>query len=150
MRQMKLLGIDFAGLAKVKMSTIQNIKAIIQLHVLRMKGVDPNDAVLQTHSVQYAETTIVQSGHKVVAAEVRGDIWKDQPLDFLMKHYESSDPGAAAKHDALLIEVGEGMVTRDTKCWMNYDITLDVAPFNGGSGQRGQPLGRPRPRHAAR
>jgi hypothetical protein len=134
MRQMKLLGIDFAGLAKVKMSTIQNIKAIIQLHVLRMKGVDPNDAVLQTHSVQYAETTIVQSGHKVVAAEVKGDIWKDQPLDFLMKHYESSDPGAAAKHDALLIELGEGMVTRDTKCWMNYDIILDVAPFNGGSG----------------
>jgi hypothetical protein len=134
MRQMKLLGIDFAGLAKVKMSTIQNIKAIIQLHVLRTKGVDPNEAVLQTHSVQYAETTIVQSGHKVVAAEVKGDIWKDQPLDFLMKHYEASDPGAAARHDALLIEVGEGMVTRDTKCWMNYDIILDIAPFNGGSG----------------
>jgi hypothetical protein len=134
MRQMKLLGVDYAGLAKVKMSTIQNFKAIIQLHVLRMKGVDPNQAVLQTHSVQYAETTIVQSGHKVVAAEVKGDIWKDYPIGELMKYYESRNPELIQKHNDMLTEFGEGMVTRDTQCWMNYDIVLEVAPFSGGGG----------------
>jgi hypothetical protein len=131
---MKLLGVDYAGPAKVKMSTIQNFKAIIQLHVLRMKGVDPNQAVLQTHSVQYAETTIVQSGHKVVAAEVKGDIWKDYPIGELMKYYESRNPDLIPKHDQMIAEFGEGMVTRDTQCWMNYDIVLEVAPFSGGGG----------------
>lgn len=131
MRQMKMLGVNYAALEHVKMSTIQNVKAIIQLHVLRQKGVDPDVAVMQTHSIQYAETTIVQSGHKVVAAHVSGDTWT-KPLDFLLKHYEKGDPVVAARHDQLIREFGEGLVTRDTVVWMNYDIHLDVVPFSEG------------------
>lgn len=133
MRQMKLLGVDYAAVEHVKMSTIQNVKAIIQMHVLRMKGIPPEIAVLQTHSVQYAETTIVQSGHKIVAAQVSGDIW-NRELDFLLKHYEKGDPAVIAHHDQLIREFGEGVVTRDTVVWMNYDIHLDVAPFAPGGG----------------
>lgn len=131
MRQMKLLGVDYFGLAKVKMSTIQNIKAIIQLHVSRMSGVDPNIAVLETHSVQYAETALVQAGHRIVAAEVTGDIWKDRPIGMLMEHYEAGDPSAVARHDKLLADFGAGIVTRDTPVWMNYDIILKTGPFKG-------------------
>ena len=127
-RHMKLLGVGYGQLAKVKMSTIQNLKAIIQLHVLRTKGVDPNVAVLRTHSVQYAETAIIQSGHSVVAAEVKGNIW-NRKLGMLMRHFESGDPAIAARHDELIKELGEGMVTRETEVWMNYDIELEVAPF---------------------
>jgi len=131
MRQMKLLGADYGSIEHVKMSTIQNVKAIIQMHVLRAQGMDRNLAVLQTHSVEYAETTIVQSGHKVVAAEVSGDIW-DRPLDFLLNHYERRDPSLVARHDQLIAEFGQGIVARDTVVWMNYDIHLDVAPFPAG------------------
>ncbi len=135
-RQMKLLGADYSGLTKVKMSTIQNLKAIIQLHVLRARGVDPNHAVLRTHSIQYAETAILQSGHRVVGAKVTGDIW-NKKLDFLMKHYEQGDPDVAARHDKLIHDFGEGLVTRDTEVWMNYDILVDVVPFAPKPGPTG-------------
>jgi hypothetical protein len=134
LRQMKVLGVDYAAPKTVKMSTIQNIKAIIQLAVLRARGVDVNQAVLKTHSVQYAETTIIQSGMRVKEAKVKGDIW-DQPIDSLMKHFENNSPDPAAtraKHDKLLADFGEGVVDRNTKVWMNYDIELTVEPFHGG------------------
>lgn len=130
-RQMKILMVPFGAVTKVKMSTIQNLKAIIQLHVRRMRGEDPNVGVLRTHSVHYAETSLVQSGHRVVSAEVTGNIWKDRPLGMLMEHYERGDPDAAQRHDQLIQDFGEGLVTRDTHVWMNYDILLKTAPFSG-------------------
>lgn len=123
------------------MSTIQNLKAIIQLHVLRMKGVQPDQAVLQTHSIQYAKTAIIQSGHQITGAKVTGNIWTER-LDVLMKHFEtnSSDPAAtAAKHDQLIKDLGAGVVDRNTQVWMNYDIELTVEPFGGNSPVIGGP-----------
>ncbi len=131
LRQMKLLGVDYGSLKKVKMSTIQNLKAIIQLHVLRAKGMDPNVAVAKTHSVEYGETPIIQSGHQIVSSKISGDIWTDNSLGSLMEFFERRDPSLAAKHDKLITEFGEGMVTRSTKTWQNYDIELEVAPFPG-------------------
>ncbi len=82
--------------------------------------------------MQYAETTVVQSGHKVVSAEVTGDIWQ-KPLSFLLDYFESRNPALKTVHDQLIKDFGEGLVTRDTKVWMNYDIDMKVAPFGGSS-----------------
>lgn len=137
MRQMKFLGVEYGRLEKVKMSSIQNLRAIIELHVLRSEGVDPNVAVMRTHSLAYGETPLIQSGHKIVRAKVGGNMWI-QPLDTLMKFREtrrnrgSRDMGLVAEHDKLIAEYGRGLVDRDTPVWMNYDIDLDVAPFSGG------------------
>ena len=132
LRQMKLLGVEYGGISKVKMSSIQNLEAIIQLHVMRTKGEDPNAAVLKTHSVQYADTSVVQSGHRVVGAEVTGDIWENRTIGWLMKHREAGDPAMIAKHDQLLKDHGDGIVTRDTVTWMNYDIVLEIVPYASG------------------
>ncbi len=132
-RQMKLLGIDYGGLKKVKMSTIQNVRAVIEFNAQLKTGVAPDAAVMNTHSVQYADTTIVQSGSKVAGAKVGGDIWKT-PLKVMMEHYETGggshppDPATVAKHDLLIAEHGKGQITRDTVVEWNYDIELTLAP----------------------
>ncbi|HTL84067.1 MAG TPA: hypothetical protein VL856_02725 [Acidimicrobiia bacterium] len=137
MRQMKHLGVEYGELTTVKMSSIQNIRAIIELHLARAQGIDPNVAVLDTHSVKYADTSIVQSGHRVVGAKVGGNVW-EKPLDALLEWRETRgtygvrDPAIAAEHDKMIAEYGKGLVTRDTVVWMNYDIELQLSAFAGG------------------
>ena len=86
LRQMKLLGVNYGGYNKVKMSTIQNVRGVIEFNVLRSSGFDGNVAILKTHSVQYGETTIQQSGERVVAAEVRGG--RRTPLQNMLEWFE--------------------------------------------------------------
>jgi hypothetical protein len=135
LRQMKMLDVPYGQLSRVKMSTIQNVRGILELNVAMKAGADPNDAILNTHSVQYASTAIQQSGHRVVSAEVvfRGKTRFSEMLE----HYETDpltgakNPDVVAKHDDLISEYGKGAIGRDSEVEWNYDIYLNVAPFGG-------------------
>lgn len=139
-RQMKLLGVDYGGLNKIKMSTIQNVRAVVEFNVLLMEGVDPDVAVMRTHSVDYAKTALVQSGHQITVGHVvlRGPSW-NTALDVMLQHYETGgqpgsprDPDVVAKHDQIIAQYGQGKITRDTHVDWNYDIELTVTPYSGG------------------
>ncbi len=136
MYQMKRLGVDFGGVKTVKMSTIQNFDAILQLETLRRQGIPLNEGVLKTHSVQYADTSIIQSGHEITGAKV---ITSNQAeftdIGSYMQFYERRTPTLKAVHDDLLKKYG---LSRSDKMWVNYDIELQVKPL--ASGQVAQPL----------
>ena len=87
---------------------------------------------MRTHSFRYGSTAIVQSGQTVVSAGVRGDIWRS-PLDVMLTHFERRAGRDATKvamhHDALISELGGGVITRETPVEWNYDIELELAPF---------------------
>ncbi|MEO8707238.1 MAG: hypothetical protein ABI867_44840, partial [Kofleriaceae bacterium] len=58
MRQMKSVGISYGTLKTVKMSTIQNIRSIIELNAALKAGVPIDTAVLDTYSITYAKTAL--------------------------------------------------------------------------------------------
>src|SRR5688572_3251221 len=120
------------------MSTIQNVRAVIELNVQLVDGVAPDLAVLNTHSVRYAETMVIQSGCQIAGATLKPR-W-ETPLDNLLEHYETGgipggvrDPATVAKHDALIATLGHGKITRETLVQWNYDIELSLAPFSGAN-----------------
>jgi hypothetical protein len=121
LRQMRALGVGFGSLETVKMSTIQNALAVMQLDQALKRGVPLDQAVLQTHSVQYAQRTLVPAGEKVVGARVEGST--RTPIDVMLSHYEARDPSLIPKNDKLLSD--HGLTRSDVVLW-NYDIYLDV------------------------
>ncbi|MBD2745014.1 DUF4157 domain-containing protein [Coleofasciculus sp. FACHB-1120] len=125
--QMKKFGIAIGSIKKVKMSTIQNFETILHLHWLRKKypGKSIDELIMHSHSVNYAETSIVQSGHKIVGTKVGGTQARTRPVGSLMEHYETHDPRDIAKHDALLKKYG---FERTESMYMNFDIELHLAP----------------------
>jgi hypothetical protein len=122
-RQMKLLGAKFGETKVVKMSTIQNIDAVMHLEQMRRQGAtDLDAAVAKTSSVTYATTAIQQSGQviKGVKIDTAGQFpWK---LGEMMDHF-GTEP---AKREALCTKYG---LTQDDVVMVNYDIYIDVAPF---------------------
>ncbi|HWU89053.1 MAG TPA: hypothetical protein VN253_17430 [Kofleriaceae bacterium] len=124
MRQMRLLNISYGSLKIVKLSTIQNVETICQFEANIRKGMKPAEAIRITHSVEYAETGIVQSGHRLTGVRVtqghRG------PLRVLLEHYEASGFRTAVEHDKILVKYGIG---RDANVLWNFDIEIDVTPF---------------------
>ncbi|HZN73858.1 MAG TPA: hypothetical protein VFC00_19495 [Micromonosporaceae bacterium] len=74
MRQMKILeqeaGAAFSVPRKVYMSLITNKRTIFELAKLEKQGKPVDEAILETHSVQYANNSIIQSGGRIVRAEV--------------------------------------------------------------------------------
>lgn len=76
MRQMRILeqqaGASFAGPRTVHMSTIINARTVMELAALEAGGTPRNQAILSTHSVQYARNSIIQSGGRISHAEVVG------------------------------------------------------------------------------
>jgi hypothetical protein len=129
LRIMKILGVSFGEPVTVKMSTIQNVRAVMQLEQQVRAGVPADQAVMDTHSVQYAKTSIQQGGNQVVSAEVEGGVRTQ--AEELLDHYERhgvpdgpKDPAVVAEHDALLKEYG--FERNDVVRW-NYDITLKLS-----------------------
>lgn len=137
MRQMKILGIDYAGLTTVKMTTIQNVKAVIELAHLMKQGLTADQAIVKTHSYQYGSTSIMQSGQTIVKARVGGDTTPKR-LGDLLEWFESGNgqrpvkQDVVDKHNALLKDVGKGLVDREDIVLWNYDIVIEVKPFEGG------------------
>lgn len=127
MRVMKSFGIAYGSLKSTKLSTIQNVEAVCQLEVQVRKGVAVDDAVRTTHSVNYAETELVQSGHQIVNAKVSGG--RRMPIDGMLRHYERSGFRTPAEHDAILAKYG---ISRTDVVLWDYDIHLELAPFPVG------------------
>jgi hypothetical protein len=124
MRQMRMVNINYSSLSAAKLSTIQNVEAVCQLEVNMRNGMKLENAVRKTHSVEYAETELVQSGHRITNARVVGG--HRGPLETLLEHYEAAGFRTTAEHASILAKYG--MKRTDTVLW-NYDIELDLAPF---------------------
>jgi hypothetical protein len=121
MRQMKLMDASFGKLTTVKMSTIQNIEAVMQLEQLRRRGMPLDQAVRQTHSVAYATTSIQQSGHSVngVVIDTAGSF--EWVLGDMMDHFGM--PASERSRLFALYELGS-----NDSMLVNYDIRIDVGP----------------------
>lgn len=136
MRLMRSQGISAGGIAMVKLSTIQNSETICQLHIPLRDGIPLEEAILQTHSVSYASTEIIQSGHKISRVEVTGGQYN--PIDNMMQYYEQTSPNQPAtrpsyrspeQHNAILNKYG---VKRDEVVYWNFDIKIHTVPKESG------------------
>ena len=130
LRQMKMAGGEFASLKSVKMRHIQNIESLMHLKQLTDQGLLLEEAVSKTHSVQYATTSIQQSGHTVVGLRVdTGETFKET-IGWLMSHYETQgplylpNPERVQKHEALLAQYN---MMRSDVVLANYNIEFDIA-----------------------
>ena len=135
MRQMKLGGVGFGGLTKVKMSTIQNVRTVAKLAALEKAGVPPNEAVMKTHSVSYAERSIAGSGQKIKSASVSGG--RRTIFDQMLEWYETDgnpggprDPAKVKANDKILTQEGVG---RNDVVWWDFDIVLELEPSTPGT-----------------
>src|SRR5262249_2128429 len=131
MRQMRILEAQpggpgpagFTGPRVVRLSTIINVKTILQLAQAERAGVARNQAILRTHSVQYANNSIVQQGGRIAAAVV--------------EEGSSSPAGNVGASPELLAEFGVkslpellakfGLSPTD-EVLQGFDIALDVVP----------------------
>jgi hypothetical protein len=132
MRLMKMAGIQSGSLSKVKMSTIQNIEAICQVHQAIRQGATPNEALALTHSVAYAQNEIVQSGHNIASIEMVGGT--PITINDLLTYYE--DPmrshlpsyRSPAAHDAILQRYG---FSRSEVMMYDFDIVISLSSSQG-------------------
>jgi hypothetical protein len=129
LRQMKSFGIEAGSLKSAKLSHVQNVEAICQLEVNRRKGMSMEDAVRNTHSVRYAETELIQSGHRIESVQVDGG--ETEGFDYMLEHYESRDSGKVAEHEAILDRYG---IERTDPVLWNFDIRIQLVPFREGGG----------------
>jgi hypothetical protein len=133
LRQLKLAQVHFGELRTVKMSNIQNFETLLQLKQLTSQGLSLDEAIRQTHSVQYAMTSIQQSGHTVLGVRAHVDdsthAFREQ-VGAIMNYFETRyDPARNAarvkKHDALLAQYG---MQRSDVVLAGFDIYFDLAP----------------------
>ncbi len=127
LRQMRAFGIGFGGLRVVKMSTIQNIRALIEMDVQMKAGAPKDVAVMKTHSVKYAQRTLAGAGETVKSAKVDGG--GKERIGRYTDHYERADPSRKAGYDKLLQDnpYADGTPrTRDSVMYVNYDIELTL------------------------
>jgi hypothetical protein len=127
MRQMRILeqqaGAVFSGPRVVHLSTIINVRTCLQLGAReaalgrQMSPAEMNTAILETHSVKYAENSIVQTGGRIKSAEVTR-----------VKRMRAGDIAEQPQLEA------HG-VSADTEVPYAFDIDLNVVP----SGQQSQP-----------
>jgi hypothetical protein len=121
MRQMRMLGVGFGETRVVKMSTIQNVEAVMQLEQLRRSGVSYQQGVAQTHSVQYATTSIQQSGQTITGVSIDTSGAWPWRLSAMMDHFNMPQ----AERQALFARYG---LTANDEVLVNYDIIINVAP----------------------
>jgi hypothetical protein len=121
MRHMKMLQVPYGQVQNFKMSTIQNIEAVMQLEALVRGGLTLEQAVIKTHSVTYATTSIQQSGHEISKIGIdTTNTWKWK-LEEMMDHFQMD----AAKRADLFKKYGLGP---NDKVLVNYDINIEVGP----------------------
>jgi hypothetical protein len=121
MRLMRMLGVGFGEPRVVKMSTIQNIEAVMQLEQMRRNGVSYQQAVAQTHSVQYATTSIQQSGSTITSVNIDTAGAFRWRLSAMMDHFNMPP----AERQALFARYG---LTANDEVLVNYDIIINVSP----------------------
>ncbi|WP_233218689.1 eCIS core domain-containing protein [Deinococcus arcticus] len=134
MYQMKRLGIGYGSLKTLKMSTIQNFETILFMESKKRQGIPLNKSVLQSHSVAYAETTMIQSGHEIVSADVSGGQLEE--VGDYMAFYERRNPALKQIHDDLLKKYG---LSRRDRMLIDFNIELKLKGLP--EGQTALPLG---------
>ena len=118
LRQLKMLsektGLPtvIAGPRVVRLSTIVNERTIAELAEFTTDGTPLDQAILRTHSVQYAQNSIIQSGGKIASAHVEGGRMTDAS-------------NAISENPSLIAEHG---LTPSTKVLYGFDIILNVVP----------------------
>jgi hypothetical protein len=138
LRQQKLLGIAPGQVKTVELSKVQSVRAVAEFNVLLQEGVAPEAAVMQTHSIEYAGTSLTQNGLQITGARV--GLRRRTPFDVMLEHYEklhrsdgSRDPVRIAEHDKLIEQYGKGKIHRNTPVEWDYDVEVSVSPFSGSS-----------------
>jgi hypothetical protein len=124
------------GIQRVKMSQIENIETIAHLHWLeqRYPGRAAGELIRHTHSYEYAETILTQSGYRITRVEVSGG--HTARISGLTGHYERA---AAARelfgetsaqrhavHSDILRRYG---FARETEMYQDFNIYLYVEPI---------------------
>src|SRR5262249_22781503 len=102
MRQMKMLGAKFGETKVVKMSTIQNIEAVMQLEQMKRNGIPYEQGVAKTHSVTYATTSIQQSGQMITTVKIDTSGAWPWRLSEMMDHFRMPE----AERQALFAKYG--------------------------------------------
>ncbi|EYF07276.1 hypothetical protein [Chondromyces apiculatus] len=130
LRAMKQLGIGIGQARAFRLRAIHEVASIVHLDWLtaRHPGVPLGELARQTHSFAYAETPIIQSGHRIVSAHVDTSRATRRPIGDLMTHDErmAADPAALrTTHDAVL---ARHQRTRDDVMLIGYDLYLAVEP----------------------
>jgi hypothetical protein len=70
MNWLKARGARFTGRRLVRIEGVYNKSSVAQLAWAKMHGASQEEALLATKTVQYAENSIIQSGGKIVKAEI--------------------------------------------------------------------------------
>ncbi|MFF0014110.1 DUF4157 domain-containing protein [Streptomyces sp. NPDC005374] len=135
--QAKRLGATYQGLARVTMKQIENFDTICQLAWLQKKypAADIDALILETDSIKYGKTSIIQAGSEITGATVIGG--KRQELSKLLDDYVHSDERGIrrtfaeglkerARQDALLARYG---LSRQDEVLSGFDIELTLQPY---------------------
>ena len=137
MRQMRLLQqeagiggggaeLPFATPREVHMSTIINTRTVAQLAAAEHSGVPLNEAILNTHSVQYASNSIVQGGGQITGARVSGG-WR-------MSASSELTPSALVENGLPADFLQQNGISPDFQVLTGFDIDLTVVPAGTGGG----------------
>ena len=138
MYQMRKLGVRPGTLRLLRMRMIENVETILHLEWLRRRnpGRSLDELIGQTASVRYAETAIIQSGHRISAIrmELATPDTRCAPIGTLLAETEQTaldERGPAeqarlrAEHERLLRRYG---FTCEMVVPMDYDIAITLAP----------------------
>ena len=127
--QLKLLGVPPGSelVTSIKMSTIQYVEAIVHLHWLRQRypDTDLSELLVHTASVEYAETTAIQCGYRLLETKYVAAGEKEDEIGSLLIFFEDGNPQRKAEHDNLLDRFS---FNRQTVMRQNFDIELSVVP----------------------
>jgi hypothetical protein len=117
-------------LTSIKMSTIQNVETILHLHWLRQRhaGVDLSALIAHTASVEYAETTAIQCGYRVVGTRYVASGEYETAIDVLLTFVENGNLNRRSENDNLLARYSSD---RSTVMKWNFGIELFVLPQSG-------------------
>lgn len=129
MRQMRILESETGNSLKVtaprvvRISTIVNTRTVAELAQQVRAGVPADQAILNTHSVQYASNSIVQSGGRIASAHVEGG---------------SSTSAGTVLTPELMSQYG--LTASDPVLYL-FDITLNIVPADAPQGPPGNRSG---------
>jgi len=131
LRAMKQFGLDLGEARAFRLRAIHEVESIVHLDWLKARypGKPLGDLAMETHSFKYAETPIIQSGHRVVTARVDASRAVRRPIGDLMAHYErmAGDPAARqGEHDGVLLRYERA---RKDEMLIGYDLHIEVKPW---------------------
>jgi len=129
MQQLKVFGISPGELKHLKMSTIVNVVTVVQVHIASYKRmVDPTNLtaadLLATHSAEYADTPLVQSGHRMVSAKITGG---DRfTLSTLLDEWSRTGYAKSVERAKKLMQ--DSGVSPNARVLAGFDMEIDLAP----------------------